>query len=86
MQNRMTVLRREGRSLLSRIEKALANLRKAAPRLLGAVLIPPPQPRLLNYTAARSSTASVAHRKPTNSRAIATTTLLCSLPRAVIRR
>ncbi len=41
MQSRMTVLRREGPSLLSRIEKALADLRKAAPRLLGAVLVPP---------------------------------------------
>ncbi|MES0385597.1 MAG: hypothetical protein ABUJ98_13555 [Hyphomicrobium sp.] len=37
----MTVLRREGRSLLSRVEKALADLRKAAPRLLGVVLISP---------------------------------------------
>ena len=39
MQSRMTVLRREGRSLESRIEKALADLRKAPPRLLGVVLI-----------------------------------------------
>ena len=37
----MTVLRREGRSLVSRIEKAVADLRKAAPRLLGVVLISP---------------------------------------------
>ena len=36
----MTVLRREGRSLISRVEKAEAFLRKAAPRLLGAVLAP----------------------------------------------
>ena len=36
----MTVLRREGRSLVSRVEKAEASLRKAAPRLLGAVLVP----------------------------------------------
>jgi hypothetical protein len=48
MQSRMTVLRREGRSLISRVEKVLADLRKAGPRLLGVVLIPPPQPRLLN--------------------------------------
>ena len=41
MQSRMTVLRREGRSLVSRVEKALADLRKAAPRLLGVVLISP---------------------------------------------
>ena len=41
LQSRMTVLRREGRSLESRIETALADLRKAAPRLLGAVLAPP---------------------------------------------
>jgi hypothetical protein len=40
MQSRMTVLRREGRSLLSRVEKALADLRKAGPRLLRAVLVP----------------------------------------------
>lgn len=36
----MTVLRREGRSLISRVEKAEAFLRKAASRLLGAVLVP----------------------------------------------
>jgi len=42
MQSRMTMLRREGRSLVSRIEKALAaDLRKTAPRLLGAVLVSP---------------------------------------------
>ena len=41
MQSRMTVLRREGRSLVSRVEKALADLRKAASRLLGVVLISP---------------------------------------------
>ena len=65
MQSRMTVLRREGRSLVSRVEKALADLRKAAPRLPGGVLVPLFQPRLLHYTAARSSTASVAQRNPT---------------------
>ncbi len=37
----MTVLRREGLSLLSRVEKALADLRKAVLRLLGVVLISP---------------------------------------------
>ena len=37
----MTVLRREGRSLRSRVEKAFADLRKARPRLLGVVLISP---------------------------------------------
>ena len=36
----MTVLRREGRSLVSRVEKVWTSLRKAAPRLLGAVLVP----------------------------------------------
>lgn len=36
----MTVLRREGRSLESCIVKAWTSLRKAAPRLLGAVLDP----------------------------------------------
>ena len=41
VQNRMTVLRREGRYLVSRIEKAFADLRKAASRLLGVVLISP---------------------------------------------
>jgi len=40
LQSRMTVLRREGRSLQSRVEKALADLRKAGPRLLRAVLVP----------------------------------------------
>ena len=36
----MTVLRREGRSLISRIVKTWVLLRKAASRLLGAVLVP----------------------------------------------
>ena len=41
MQSRMSVLRREGRSLVSRVEKALADLRKAAPCPFGFALIPP---------------------------------------------
>ncbi len=45
-----------------------------------------PEPHSHHGWATRSSTVNVAQRKPTSSRAMATTTLLCSLPRDVIRR
>ena len=45
----MTVLRREGRSLVSRVEKTWTSLRKAAPRLLGAVLVPSTRTSLTSH-------------------------------------
>jgi hypothetical protein len=71
----MTVLRREG--TLSRLARREGDavLRIAVARLLRAVLLPSTR-NSFGQARVISSTASVAHRKPASSRAIATTTLL----------
>ena len=50
LQGRMTMLRREGRSLISRVEKVWTSLRKAAPRLLGIVLVPSTRTSLTSHS------------------------------------
>jgi hypothetical protein len=46
----MTMLRREGRSLISRVEMVWTSLRKAAPRLLGIVLVPSTRTSLTSHS------------------------------------